>query len=63
MSRDNPRATCETCAFFDAATFSCRARPPSVIGSVVFYPLVLTTDWCGEHAFAKEYLDCHTVDP
>jgi len=52
----NPSFTCQTCAFFDAPSGTCRRNPPttavpSLDGSIVAgdFPRTHSTWWCGEH--------------
>lgn len=57
MSRDNPRATCATCAYArrhpQTDTVGCHAKPPHPGRG---WPLVLLTDWCGQHIWARDAL-------
>jgi hypothetical protein len=41
-------ATCNTCRYFQASSTMCRRYPPSAPGK---FPLVATSDWCGEYQF------------
>ena len=52
MSRQNPRATCTTCAWWeriDAEVGRCRFRAPDHSGD---WPETEQADWCGDHDFA-----------
>jgi hypothetical protein len=49
-------ATCETCRYWNAPANQCHRKPPGVVfdaptqGSVSYWPVALSDDWCGEWA-------------
>jgi len=59
---------CRNCAFWDENPHrgmisvdeelvmgDCHRKPPSTDGHLSFYPTTKSSDWCGEHKYAKEY--------
>ena len=57
MSRSDPRATCETCRFWEWDTLNegfCRIRSPFVLWegrSFTRWPRTHKVQWCGEHQY------------
>jgi hypothetical protein len=53
------KKTCRTCRFFKAVTASqvstCQKKSPSVSpdDATAWWPLVMDTDWCGDHESAS----------